>query len=63
MVMHEGIDMGIGFKPDLIAGGKLIIELKSVERLEEVHYKQPAHLSEINRYETWIADKLKSTSD
>ena len=39
-VIHEGIDMGIGFKPDLILGNKLILELKSVEKLEEVHYKQ-----------------------
>jgi len=39
-VIHEGVDMGIGFKPDLILGDKLILELKSVDRLEEVHYKQ-----------------------
>ena len=39
-VIHKGVDMGIGFKPDLIVGNKLILELKSVERLEEVHYKQ-----------------------
>ena len=39
-VIHEGVDMGIGFKPDLIVGDKLILELKSVERLEEIHYKQ-----------------------
>lgn len=39
-VIHEGLDMGIGFIPDLILGGKLIIELKSVENLAEVHYKQ-----------------------
>ena len=32
--------MGIGFKPDLILGGKLIIDLKSTEKLDEVHYKQ-----------------------
>lgn len=39
-VVHEGIDMGIGFIPDLIVGGKVIVELKSVEQLAEVHYKQ-----------------------
>ena len=39
-VIHKGVDMGIGFKLDLIVGNKLILELKSVERLEEVHYKQ-----------------------
>ena len=39
-VIHEGIDMGIGFIPDLIVCNKVIIELKSVETLAEVHYKQ-----------------------
>ncbi len=39
-VMHEGIDMGIGFIPDFIIDNKLILEFKSVETLIEVHYKQ-----------------------
>ena len=39
-VIHEGIDMGIGFVPDIIVFDKLIIELKSEENLAEVHYKQ-----------------------
>jgi len=39
-VIHDGIDMGIGFVPDLIVCNKVIIELKSVEVLAEVHYKQ-----------------------
>ena len=39
-LIHEGINMGIGFIPDLIIGNKVILELKSVENLAEVHYKQ-----------------------
>ena len=39
-VIHDGVDMGIGFIPDLIVCDKVIIELKSVENLSEVHYKQ-----------------------
>lgn len=39
-VIHNGIDMGIGFVPDVIVCDKLIVELKSVENLSEVHYKQ-----------------------
>jgi len=39
-VIHEGVDMGIGFIPYLILGNKVILELKSVEALAEVHYKQ-----------------------
>ena len=39
-VIHDGVDMGIGFIPDLIVCDKVILELKSVETLVEVHYKQ-----------------------
>jgi GxxExxY protein len=39
-VIHEGVDMGFGFIPDLVLGNKIIVELKSVEALAEVHYKQ-----------------------
>ena len=39
-VLHDGLDMGIGFIPDIIVGNKVILELKSVENLMEVHYKQ-----------------------
>ena len=31
--------MGIGFIPDIMIDNKLILELKSVETLTEVHYK------------------------
>ncbi len=39
-VIHDGVDMGIGFIPDLIVCDKVILELKSIEVLAEVHYKQ-----------------------
>jgi GxxExxY protein len=39
-VIHKGIDMGIGFIPDMVLDNKLIMEFKSVETLAEVHYKQ-----------------------
>lgn len=39
-LIHEGIDMGIGFIPDVIIGGKVILEFKSIEALADVHYKQ-----------------------
>jgi len=39
-VIHDGVDMGIGFVPDIIVCDKVIIELKSIEDLAEVHYKQ-----------------------
>ena len=39
-VIHDGHEMGIGFIPDIIIANKVILELKSVETLGEVHYKQ-----------------------
>ena len=39
-VIHNGVDMGIGFVPDIVISDKIILELKSTERLAEVHYKQ-----------------------
>ena len=36
--------MGIGFIPDIMIDNKLILELKSVETLTEVHYKTIAYL-------------------
>lgn len=39
-VVHDGVDMGIGFIPDIVVCEKVIIELESIEDLAEVHYKQ-----------------------
>ena len=33
--------MEVGFRLDLLVAGKVIIEIKSVETLQEVHFKQP----------------------
>ena len=32
--------MEVGFRLDLLVAGKVIIEIKSVETLQEVHFKQ-----------------------
>ncbi len=39
-VIHEAIKMEIGFRADVIIDNKVLIELKSIEKLSEVHYKQ-----------------------
>jgi GxxExxY protein len=39
-IVYDGIDMGAGFKMDLLVEDKVIIELKSVETLALVHHKQ-----------------------
>lgn len=39
-VYYKDIEMNIGFRCDIIVENKVIIELKSVQRLEPVHPKQ-----------------------
>jgi len=39
-VYHDGEDIGIGYIPDIVVHNKIIIEVKSVEKLAEVHHKQ-----------------------
>lgn len=39
-LVHEQVKMEVGFRADVIIEDKVIIELKSVETLAEVHYKQ-----------------------
>ena len=39
-LVHEEIRMEIGFRADVIIENKVILELKSIESLAEVHYKQ-----------------------
>ena len=39
-LVYDDVNMGISFIPDVVVGKKLIVELKSVEKLADVHYKQ-----------------------
>lgn len=39
-LIHENIKMDAGLRADVIIDKKLIIELKSIELLAPVHYKQ-----------------------
>ena len=39
-LIHEEIRMEIGFRADIIVDDKVIVELKSVEVLADIHYKQ-----------------------
>ena len=40
VVYYEEVKMDVGFRADIIVENKLIIELKSVESLSPVHFKQ-----------------------
>lgn len=39
-VIYEDVRMKVGFRPDLIVEGKVIVEVKSLEVLAPVHKKQ-----------------------
>ena len=39
-IHYDGIELAEGFRADLLLNGKLLIELKSVERLSPLHSKQ-----------------------
>ncbi|MFB6455204.1 GxxExxY protein [Chitinophaga sp. Hz27] len=39
-IEHEGIIIPKAFRADIIINHKVIIELKSIKQLEDVHYKQ-----------------------
>ena len=39
-IEYEGMKFDEGFRADIIVGGKVILELKSVEQFSKVHHKQ-----------------------
>lgn len=39
-IVYEEVQLDVGYRADLIVGDKVIIELKSVEKIVPVHYKQ-----------------------
>jgi len=39
-VQYEGVNLRLGFRPDLIVENKVIVEVKSIEALAPVHKKQ-----------------------
>ncbi len=39
-LIYDNLSFDIGFRLDLLVNDKVIIELKSVEKLNEVHFKQ-----------------------
>lgn len=39
-ICYEGVELTEGFRADLLLNGRLLVELKSVERLSPLHSKQ-----------------------
>jgi GxxExxY protein len=39
-VIYDDVQLEVGFRADLIVNGKVLVEVKSVEALAPVHFKQ-----------------------
>jgi GxxExxY protein len=39
-MIYAGVQMEAGFRLDMLVAGKVIVEIKSVEAIQEVHFKQ-----------------------
>lgn len=39
-VIHDGVNIDLGFRADIIVEDAVLIELKSISKLEDVHFKQ-----------------------
>lgn len=39
-VFYRGDNLGIGFRMDVLVDNMIVLELKSVAKLEDIHYKQ-----------------------
>jgi GxxExxY protein len=39
-VLFRGVELGLGFRADLVVEDKVVVEAKSVEELASVHHKQ-----------------------
>ena len=39
-LIHEDVRMEVGFRADVILDDKVILEIKSIEALADIHFKQ-----------------------
>jgi GxxExxY protein len=49
-VLYKGLRLDIGYRLDLVVDDRLIIELKSVERLDRVHFAQMLSYLKLSGY-------------
>lgn len=40
LLIHDGVEMGVGYRADLLVEDKLMVELKSIEEVPKVHKKR-----------------------
>ncbi|MDP9178485.1 MAG: GxxExxY protein [Gemmatimonadota bacterium] len=57
-IIYDGVRVELGYKPDLIIDGELIVELKTVSQLLPVHEAQLLTYLRLFRHHTRPADEL-----
>lgn len=58
-ISHDAYDMGIGFRADVVVDDKVILEIKSVEDLHEVYFKQIITYLKLNRLKLGLLVNFK----
>lgn len=39
-LIHENIKLDVAFRADVVLGNKLVVEMKSIKEVTEIHFKQ-----------------------
>ena len=58
-LIYEGVKFDIGFKTDVVVNDLVILELKSVEKLEPVHFKQLLTYLRLTGLRLGLPDQLR----
>ncbi len=56
-LVHEIIKLDVGFRADVIIEDKIIIEIKSIDALANIHFKQVL-TSKTHKSKTWTIDQF-----
>jgi GxxExxY protein len=59
IIYYEGIDVGTR-RADFIVENKVVVELKALINLEDIHLAQAKKLCSSIRFTNWVTDKLRS---
>ncbi|TAE40157.1 MAG: GxxExxY protein [Sphingobacteriales bacterium] len=54
LVVYKGMQLGLGFRLDILVNDEIIIEIKSVEKLHDVHKKQLLTYLKLSKYKLGI---------
>ena len=58
-LLYEEIKLDVGYKIDIMIENKVIIELKSVKELTDIHFAQNYNIIKIIKLQTRIVNKFQ----